>query len=88
MQFLGCGLQWGIAMVFLLHMATPPTSKVLAFVGARDVSCIRNPKHMYSEGENEERIMTSVHLSDFDPGTQKLVREIFGETRDPEYIEQ
>ncbi|MBP7858003.1 hypothetical protein KA016_02975 [Candidatus Saccharibacteria bacterium] len=66
----------------------PPTSKVLAFVRARDVDCIKDPIHMGNKGEAKEKIITSARLSDFDPGTQGLIRAIFGETDDPEYIEQ
>ena len=66
----------------------PPRSKVLAFVRPNTPDDIVLPTHGGNEGMARERIVTSVHLTDFDSATQQLIREIFGEAQNPQYIEQ
>lgn len=62
-----------------------PCSRVLAYISPPDGS-IRKPLHPYHE--KHELIATSVRLSNFDLPTSTLIRTIFDEDEDPQYVEQ
>jgi len=65
-----------------------PVSRVISFVSPTTPDDIDLPRHPGNEGASQERVVTSARLSGFDRNTQVLIRDLFNETGNPEYIEQ